>query len=75
MLNKDKLDALFSSFSLTIYPLHVSNRLTDHHQQAFTVYAGYGIYRAEKNSFTPPLPYPLFPLAKRLGGSRASTGC
>jgi hypothetical protein len=30
-----------------IYPLHASNRETIHHQEAFTVYAAYGIYRAE----------------------------
>jgi len=29
------------------YPLHVSNRVTIHHQEAVTVYAAYGIYRAE----------------------------
>jgi len=34
-------------FSLfRIIPLHVSNRVTIYHQEAFTVYAVYGIYHA-----------------------------
>ena len=53
MLNKDKRDALFSYFILTIYPLHVSNRLTFRHQEGLTLYATYGIYHAEKQLYTP----------------------
>jgi hypothetical protein len=37
-------------FSLLIYfsnhPLHVSNKITVHHQETVTVYAAYGIYHA-----------------------------
>jgi len=36
----------FSFFISIIYPLHVSNRVTIHDQEAFTVYAAYGIYHA-----------------------------
>jgi len=36
----------FLFFFQTIFPLHVSNRLTIHHQEIITVYAAYGIYRA-----------------------------
>jgi uncharacterized membrane protein YobD (UPF0266 family) len=45
--NKDQQDALFflNLFSI-IYPLHVSNRVTIHHQTAVTVHAAYGIYHA-----------------------------
>ena len=38
-------------FSFLLYfnnlSLHVSNRVTIHHQEAVTVYAAYGIYHAE----------------------------
>jgi hypothetical protein len=30
-----------------IYPLHVSNRVTIHHQEAVAVYAAHGIHHAE----------------------------
>jgi len=36
-----------SGFKGLIYPLHVSNRVTIHHLEAFTVYAAYVIYHAE----------------------------
>ena len=36
-----------SSISI-IYPLHVSNTVTIHHQEAVTVYAAYGIYHASR---------------------------
>jgi drug/metabolite transporter superfamily protein YnfA len=40
-------DALFCIFFRVIYPLHVSNRVTIHDQEAVTVYAAYyGIYHA-----------------------------
>jgi hypothetical protein len=44
--NKDQQDALFFLISI-IYPLHVSNKVTVHNQEAFTVYATYGIDHAE----------------------------
>jgi len=37
----------FSYFISIIYPLHVSNRVTIHHQEAVTVYAAYVIYHDE----------------------------
>jgi len=39
VLNKDQQDAL--------YPVHVMNTVTVHHQKAVTVYAAFGVYRAE----------------------------
>jgi hypothetical protein len=33
-----------------IYPLHVSNRVTIHYQDAVTVYAAYGIYHPSANT-------------------------
>jgi hypothetical protein len=45
--NKDQQDALFFLHLFKkIYPPHVSNRVTIHHQEAVTVYTAYGIYRA-----------------------------
>jgi hypothetical protein len=35
-----------SQFIQIICPLHVSKRVTIHHQEAVTVYAAYGIYHA-----------------------------
>jgi len=37
----------FSFFISIIYPLHVSKRVTIHHQKAVTVYAAYCIYLAD----------------------------
>jgi len=46
--NKNQQDALFFlNFISIIYPLHVSNRITIHHQEALTVYAKYVIYHSE----------------------------
>jgi len=44
---KNQQDALFLlNLFQWFSPLHVSSRLTIHHQEAVTVYAAYGIYHA-----------------------------
>jgi hypothetical protein len=44
---KNQQDAQFLLLLQWINPLHVSNRLTIHHQEAVTVYAADGIYHVE----------------------------
>jgi hypothetical protein len=44
--NKDQQDALVFLIPITC-PLHVLNRVTIHHQEAFIVYATYGIDHAK----------------------------
>jgi len=51
LLHKDQQDAL--------YPLHVMNTVTIHHQQAVTVYAAFGIYRAENIRIVKLITYTL----------------